>query len=60
MYRLHQRLNVGLEWNPGANELGPLANAFLLNARGEIVAQWNGEVDPAEVRQAVEKLLGSE
>lgn len=31
--------------------------AFLLNASGEIVAQWNGEVDPAEVRQAVEAVL---
>ena len=30
MYRLHQRLNVGIEWNPGADEFGPLANAFLL------------------------------
>ena len=34
--------------------------AFLLNADGEIVAQWNGEVDPVEVRQAVEKMLGAE
>ena len=21
MYRLHQRLNVGIEWNPGASEV---------------------------------------
>ena len=34
--------------------------AFLLNGEGEIVAQWNGEVDPAEVRQAVEAVLGAE
>jgi hypothetical protein len=30
MYRLHRRLNVGLEWNPGASEVGPLANLFIL------------------------------
>lgn len=30
MYRLHQRLNLGIEWNPGENEVGPLANLFLL------------------------------
>lgn len=30
MYRVHQRLNVGLEWNPGVGEVGPLANLFLL------------------------------
>lgn len=29
MYRLVPRLNVGVEWNPGANEVGPLANLFL-------------------------------
>ena len=29
MYRVHQRVNLGLEWNPGATELGPLANVFL-------------------------------
>lgn len=30
MHRLHPRLNVGIEWNPGENEVGPLANLFLL------------------------------
>lgn len=29
MYRLHRRANIGIEWNPGAEEVGPLANLFL-------------------------------
>lgn len=28
--RVHPRLQVGVEWNPGADELGPLATLFLL------------------------------
>ena len=30
MFRLHPRVNVGVEWNPGSEEVGPLANLFLL------------------------------
>ncbi len=30
MRRVHPRLNLGIEWNPGEGEVGPLANAFLL------------------------------
>jgi hypothetical protein len=30
MHRLHRRVNVGIEWNPGESEVGPLANLFLL------------------------------
>jgi len=30
MYRIHPRVNVGVEWNPGETEVGPLANVFLL------------------------------
>ena len=30
LHRLHRRLNVGIEWNPGESEIGPLANLFLL------------------------------
>ena len=30
MHRLLPRLNVGIEWNPGESEVGPLANLFLL------------------------------
>ncbi len=29
-YRVVPRLQLGLEWNPGARELGPLATLFLL------------------------------
>lgn len=29
-YRVVPRLQLGLEWNPGAKELGPLATLFLL------------------------------
>lgn len=29
MRRLHPRLNVGVEWNPGETEVGPLATLFL-------------------------------
>lgn len=28
--RVHPRLQVGLEWNPGAHEVGPLATLFVL------------------------------
>ena len=31
--------------------------AFLLNAEGEVVAQWNGKVDPAAVRAEIEGLV---
>ena len=34
MYRVHQRVNLGIEWNPGENELGPLANLFLVLESG--------------------------
>ena len=27
---VHPRLSVGVEWNPGADEVGPLANAILV------------------------------
>jgi hypothetical protein len=30
MCRVHRRLNLGIEWNPGESEVGPLANLFLL------------------------------
>ena len=30
MHRIHARLNLGIEWNPGEEEVGPLANLFLL------------------------------
>lgn len=29
-YRLHHRLQVGVEWNPKAKEVGPLVTLFLL------------------------------
>lgn len=29
MHRVHPRLNLGIEWNPGESEVGPLANLFL-------------------------------
>jgi hypothetical protein len=29
MRRVHPRLNLGIEWNPGESEVGPLANLFL-------------------------------
>lgn len=29
MHRIHPRVNLGIEWNPGASEIGPLANLFL-------------------------------
>jgi thioredoxin-like negative regulator of GroEL len=31
--------------------------AYLLNGEGEIVAQWNGKVEFADVRAQVERLL---
>jgi thiol-disulfide isomerase/thioredoxin len=34
--------------------------AVLLDGEGQIVAQWNGKVDPAAVRQAVEAVLADD
>ena len=41
-YRLHQRLQVGIELNPKAKEVGPLATLFLLTETGTRPALFLG------------------
>jgi hypothetical protein len=41
-YRVHPRLQIGLEWNIAVNEVGPLATLFLLQETHKVPALFLG------------------
>lgn len=41
-YRLHQRLQIGVEYNPVVGEVGPLANLFVLTETDDLPALFLG------------------